>query len=274
MMLPRATCRPGRTVLLLLPLCFLSAGCHSTNQELLESELRARDRQLRELREQVNLLECHNEALQRQLTTVYQQGSFKLSPEQLAQVGCLHRITIGRGTGGYDQDHQLGDEALQVVIEPRDGADHVIKAPGTVTITALEISSEGIKTPFSAWTVSPEQLRKSWKSGFFTTGYVLVLPFQTSPHSPQVRVVVRFQTDDGRLFEADRDVRVMLRPEVLGAPPSPEAAPLPVPRKLDVPPPPDGGPVLPPLEQTGVWQAPSLAGAVQLGRPLEAVQGP
>jgi hypothetical protein len=272
MLLPRAAHRIGQSpFFLLIPLLLLSAGCRNSNQELLESELRARDRQVRELREQLGLSECHNEALQRQLTTVYQQGSFKLAPEQLAQIDSLHRITIGRGTGGYDQDHQLGDEALQVVLEPRDGADHVIKAPGTVSVTALEISSEGIKTPFSSWTVPPEQLRKSWRSGFFTTGYVLILPFQAPPHRTQVRVLVRFQTDDGRVFEADRDVRVALRPEMLS--PSPEAVPLPTPRKLDVPPP-DGGPALPPIEQTGVWQTPSLAGAVQLERPFVDGQGP
>jgi hypothetical protein len=290
MLPPRAARRAGRAApLVLVPLLlFAPAGCRHADQEILESELRARERDVRELRDEVGRLECHNEALQHELGTAYQQGAFKIAPEQAAVTFGLRRVTIGRGTGGYDQDRQLGDEALQVVVEPRDDQDHVIKAPGTLSVTALEVSPEGIKTAFSSWTIPPEQLRKAWKSGFFSTGYILVLPFQAPPHSEQVRVVVRLQTGDGRLFEADRDVRVVLRPEALhekppaggptppaGAPaaPPPEPVPLPPPRKLDAAPPP--GPALPapPVEQIGVWQVPSLEGAAQLGRPVVGEAG-
>jgi hypothetical protein len=281
-MLPSGVERwPGRgTFLVLLPLLCLG-GCRHGNQELLESELRTRDRNVRELREEVSRLEWHNEALQRELGATYQGGP-RLPPEVAAQAYGIRRVTLGRSTGGLDQDHQLGDEALQVVLEPRDGEDHVIKAPGTLSVVALEISPEGLKTPFSSWTVPPEQLRKSWHSGFFTTGYVLALPWQTPPHSTQVRVIARLQTDDGRQFEADRDVRVVLRPEILNEkmpvpvpviPSVPEpVTPLPLPRPLDMPPP-DVGPMLPSTSArvpVAGWQAPPLDGAVQLGRPSAA----
>jgi hypothetical protein len=273
----RAGCH--RTSALLLLAALLLPGCRH-NTELLESELRAREREARELREEVARLEFHNEALQRGLTTLGPDGC-KLPPEAAAQIFTLHRITLGRSTGGYDQDHQLGDEALQVVLEPRDGDDHVIKAPGTVHVTALEISPEGLKTPFSSWTVPPEQLRGAWKNGFFTTGYVLVLPWQKAPHCERVRVVARLETADGRLFETDRDVRVVLRPEILrerppeGLPAPPTVLPLPAPRPLNAPPL-EGGPLLP-TPGAGVraqpargWQPVSLEGAVQLHRPLPA----
>jgi hypothetical protein len=257
----------------------LLPGCRS-HTELLESELRAKERDLRELREEMGRLEGHNEALQRELATGYQ-GSWRLNPEVASHTSSLRRISLGRGTGGYDQDHQLGDEALQIVLEPRDSEDHVIKAPGTLYVTALEINTEGIKTPFASWTVPPDQLRKSWKSGFFTVGYVLVLPWQTPPHQEQVRVVVRLETPDGRQFETDRDVRVVLRPEILRErsplpfSPSP-VTPLPPPRKLDIPPQ-DPGPSLPTPatwvpNEPGTWQAPTLQGAAQLCRPV-ALEG-
>ena len=286
--------------LLLLPLLLLPAGCRNTGQQLLESELRARERDVRELKEELSKVECHNEALQRELGAIRQQtpATVVLSPEQAAQTYTLRRITLGRGTGGYDQDHQLGDDALQVVLEPRDGDDHVIKAPGTATLTALEISPEGLKTPFSSWVVSPEELRKSWRSGFFSTGYILVLPWQgPPPHTEQVRVIARFQTTDGRAFEAERDVRVVLRPEVLrerlppppeppapipgppaAGPPPPEPMPLPPPRTLD-PALPPGGPTLPapapaPVQPAANWQAAPLEGAIQLGRPAPLLPVP
>jgi hypothetical protein len=264
----RAGIRPGGGAvrLFLWSSLLLLSGCQHANQELLEAALRAREQEVRELREELARLNCHNESLQRQLSASWQHPG-QASPEQLAAVGTLRRLTLGRATGGYDLDQQLGDEALQVVLEPRDDADHIIKAPGTAFISALEISPEGLKTPFASWTVPPEQLRRSWRQGFFTTGYVLVLPFPAPPHTPQVRVIARLQTDDGRLFEAERDVRLVLRPEAVHEPPSPS---LPAPRPVE-PARPDRGPVLPPPpEPVGVWQPPSLQGAVRLCRPVAA----
>lgn len=236
---------------------------------MLESELRVRDQHLRELRTDVARLEVHNEALQRELAATQQGTVLKVAPELSAPIHSLRRISLGRSTGGYDQDRQLGDEALQVVIEPRDGEDQVVKAPGTVSVTALEVSPEGVKTPLSSWNVPAEELRRSWRSGFFTTGYVLILPFQKFPHSERVRVIARFETPDGRVFETDRDVRVVPRPDMLHDH-GPEPATLPLPRPLEPVPP--SGPNLPP--PTGVWQTPSLEGAVRMNRPQVAESGP
>jgi hypothetical protein len=265
---------------LLLPLLLLpAAGCRN-NSELVEAELAARERDVRELKEELQRLEWHNEALQKELS-VSQHDNPRLAPEHATQIFELRRIVLGRSTAGYDQDNHLGDDALQVALEPRDGADHVIKAPGTLSVTALEVSPEGIKTPFSSWTVLPEQLRDSWKTGFFSTGYVLVLPWQTPPHCEHVRVVARLQTPDGRLFETDRDIRVVLRPEMLKprlpapvapGPVGPEvpSEPLPAPRPANQPPsegPALSGAVFHGVEPAAHWQAPPLEGAVQLERP-------
>src|SRR5262249_30095006 len=135
---------------LVLSGCVL-AGCRNNNNELVESELRAQERIVREQREELARLQAHNDALQRDLGTTQQGTAYKLPPELAAQTCALKRIALGRGTCGYDTDGQLGDEAVQVILEPRDGADHTIKAPGTVTVSALEITAEGIKTPNSTW---------------------------------------------------------------------------------------------------------------------------
>ena len=55
----------------------------------------------------------------------------------------LKRITLGRSTGGRDNDRFPGDEVLEVVVEPRDESDHVTKAPGCLQIYALEVSPSG-----------------------------------------------------------------------------------------------------------------------------------
>jgi len=275
--------RPTRFAACLLPLALLAAAAGCRSNDLVESELRARERDVRELRDELHRLEFQNEALQRELGASRSAGAHPVLPEVAASSFGLKRLTLGRGTGGLDDDRVPGDEALQVVLEPRDGDDAVIKAPGSASISALQISPEGLKTPISSWNVTPDELRRAWRSGLFTTGYVLVLPWQAPPTGEQVRVVVQFKTADGRVFEADRDVRVRPAPPSVPGPPAPAVPPAPVPvvppageplpppRKLDLPPPPaqvqplPGGQVT--VERTATWEAPSLEGAVRLGRP-------
>src|SRR5207253_9733379 len=97
--------------------------------------------------------------------------------------------------------------------EPRDGDGHAIEAPGALHVEALEINTEGIKTPISSWDISPDRLRRIWRVGLLSSGYVIVLPWQHWPTSEKVRVVARFTLIDGRVFEADKDVTVRLTPQ-------------------------------------------------------------
>ena len=247
---------------LLVPLLFgslLLAGCRS--RELVENELRARDTQYREALEELSRSETRTQTLERELEALRQGGA--LTPEQAAQISGLRRIVLGRLTGGYDNDGLPGDEALQVVIEPRDISDHPVQTLGQAQVTALEVNLQGVKTPIDSWTVGAEQLRHSWKQGLLSTGYYLVLPWKVLPRSETVRVVVRFATADGRIYEADKDVRVRLVPGRVPPMPPPEMLPS------------EPGPVLvPALKQAypnvpvGQWYVPPLDSAVELGRPI------
>lgn len=258
-------------------------GCR--NCDLLESELRTRETELYHLRADLAYAEDQNEALVRELRTVRQNGSSKITPELASQTYSLRQIVLGRGTGGYDEDGRPGDEALQVVLEPRDPDGHTIKTPGSVHVEALQISPEGLKIPLSAWDLTPDQLRRTWRSGLISTGYFLVLPWKNWPTSEKVRVIVQFTLADGRVFETDKDVTVRVAPEnqrkpgpVIDAAPPALGPTLPVPRKLDVkestsakawwllPP---GEPDPPP--QPAAWRpkaGPSLIDSVQLERPV------
>ena len=181
---------------------------------------------------------------------------------------------LGRATGGYDYDGIPGDEVLQVIVDPRDGDDHTIKAPGRLQIFALEMTPQGLKTPLCMWDIPPEPLRQSWKQGLLSTGYTLILPWKTLPVMENVRIIVRFTTPDQRVFEADKDIKVRLVPgaaqkraEVMPEfcpVPLPEAAPFLVPtgkvtRSSFSPAPPQAD-----------WQpgsSGSTQGAVTIGRP-------
>lgn len=203
----------------LCPLAFvLASGCRSCDR--VERELRHRETQLRETREALDQCRMENECLQRQLHLTQESGSAKILPEQLGQTTTLKQINLGRMTGGYDTDRCPGDEALQVVLEPRDGDGHAIKSPGNLKVGVLEITPEGVKKPLSCWDVTPEQLRRSWKSGLLGNGYYLVLPWTNWPTTEKLRVVAQLTTADGRTFEADKDIKIRLIPAELRPAPS------------------------------------------------------
>ena len=258
---------------LALVLAWAPLGCRHNNS-LLENELRERDKQFREALDELGKAEHHTLAQQREIEALRRGAS--ITPEQAAQTFGLKRITFGRGTGGLDNDSLPGDEALQVILEPRDSDDHIIKAPGTLYVLAVEINPQGLKTPFSSWTVPPEQLRKSWKQGLLSTGYSVILPWKNFPQTENLRIVGRLITPDGRIYETDKDIKVHLVP---GAPHRPDGP-------LDCPIPPEAiEPFTVPTSHTdrrppngaapiSHWQPTPLDGAVQLGQPIPTPPAP
>jgi hypothetical protein len=211
--------------LMILGWMFLSAsGCRRA--DLVEAELRTRERELRETRDELNRSEFYNHALQSELGDLRKNGQpgctisqTPLTPERASQIYTLKEIVLGRQTGGYDDDNIPGDEALRVVLEPRDPDGQAIKAPGQLTVTALQISPEGLKIPLTTWQVSPEQLRRTWRNGLLSTGYYVVLPWKIWPTSSRLRVIAQFTLADGRVFEADKDVTIRLLPNLRGITP-------------------------------------------------------
>jgi hypothetical protein len=267
--------------------CTFVLGCRNNN-ELLENELRVRDNKYREALEEQRAAELRVEALQREVLAL-RQGNAPVTPEVAAQTFGLKRITLGRSTGGYDQDPLPGDDQLQVVVEPRDMDDHVIKSPGCLFIAAIEITPQGLKTPLCSWEIGDSELRRSWKQGLLSTGYTLNLPWKKLPTTEAMRVVVQLKTPDGRVYEADKDFKVRLvagaiqQRQELPFPPPPNAIPSPTiippgamplqevpnlqptsvsryaPRSTPIP---DATPT------TGIqWSAAPLTGAARLGRP-------
>jgi hypothetical protein len=226
-----------------MTLAACAAGCRS-NGEVVESQLRARESDVRELKEELGRCEFYNQALQSELRALHGEQPV---PDKAAVAYPVRSLSLGRQTGGHASEHGPGDDALQVMVEPRDPDNSPIKAPGSLLVQAVEVTPEGLKRPLSSWEVSPDQLRKSWRSGLFNTGYSLTLPWKVWPSTEKMRVVVVFRMPDGRVFEADKDFTVRLiplnqRPAVL--PPEP-ALPTPPP----TPPPTEETPVLPPPRQ-------------------------
>jgi hypothetical protein len=192
------------------------AGCRNSRSELVEAELRTRERELRETRGNLWRAEAVNEALE---NTLRAQQCNQPVMRPGGSIGAqVKDVQLGRGTGGIDEDKIPGDEGIQVVLVPRDIDQSPVKAPGTLKVTAVEISPEGLKTPLSTWDVSTLQLRRSWRSGLLSTGYHVVLPWQRLPTTEKLRIVATFLPLEGGAFEAEKDVTIKLLAEAVRGP--------------------------------------------------------
>jgi hypothetical protein len=205
----------------------LLSGCHS-NSDLVEAELRSRDKELHCLRDDATRLRFENEALLQELSAVRQKGGGAITPEQASQSYTLKQIVLARGTGGLDEDNQPGDEALQVVLEPKDGDGHTIKAPGSLQVEVQEVAPTGTKSPLSTWELNQDQLRRTWKNGFWSSGYYITLPWKNWPSWNKLRVTARLTMNDGRVYEADKDCLIKITPAVYRKPSAQATAETPV----------------------------------------------
>jgi hypothetical protein len=214
-------------------------GCRS-NCDQVEAELRARENDVHVLRAELSKAEFYNHAMQREVFALRGLPGHDGIVHKPTEPYPVRSIVLGRQTGGHPSDHG-GDDALQVMVEPRDPEDHAIKAPGALYVEALEVSTEGLKHSLSAWEVPPEQLRTSWQQGLFTTGYLVCLPWKNWPSTEKLRVVARLKLLDGRVFEADKDVTIRVAPghqRRTPAEPPPSITPAPAPTQPAPSPPP------------------------------------
>jgi hypothetical protein len=229
-----------------LALAVTAAGCRSCDR--VESELRVRERELRELKDELDRSRAYANGMQAELN-----ATAGLPPpvcgEPPVTAYPMRSLVLGRQTGGREDHSGSGDQVLQVVVEPHDAEDQAVKVPGSLVVQALEITPEGAKRPLSTWEIPGEQLRRSWHSGLLSTGYTVVLPWKRCPTTEKVRVVAQFKLPDGRVFEADKDVTIHLPPQgqqpMLPPEPVPVAQPeekiLPLPRRAE---PPASGPTI------------------------------
>lgn len=202
----------------------VSAACRPHKRyDLLEAELRQRERELAETRSALEQARHLNEAYARQTPCTHPTGATTAAPSSLP----LRQITLARGTGGIDEDGAPGDEALMVVVAPKDEDDAVVKVPGRVEVWLWEVTPSGQKEFLGSWSISPERLRPTWRQGWISSGYFLSLPWPRYPRYERLRIAVRFTALDGRVFETDRDIRI--KPVPTPVLPPPPGSPLPPP---------------------------------------------
>lgn len=220
----RTQARPWRVGLLFLGLGCSLLGCRANNAktDLLEAELRTREREIQEARaelEQLRLLAQNYGHLPHPTTPATPGSLLQMPPSPSVlnspeALGGMQSLTLGTGTGGRDDDGLPGDESLHVVLVPKDAQNQAIKAPGSATIQAFEITAQGLKVPIGRWEIPAAIMVRQWRSNLLSSGYALQLQWDRPPSTSKLRITARFTSLTGQPFEADKDVHVQPLPGI------------------------------------------------------------
>lgn len=184
----------------------LLVGCRSGRSDLIEAELRTKDRQLRELQAELERTRILNQALEQNFFP--SPASAPRGPGGSGSIPYVRGIELGTGTGGADEDRLPGDDVLILVVVPKDEDGHPVKVVGSLAVQIQEITPDGTKIPLHSWDVTSTQLRPLWSQGLFSSGFRVKLGLREPLRFEKLRVTAQFTLLDGRTLETDKDIRV------------------------------------------------------------------
>ncbi len=114
-------------------------------------------------------------------------------------------------TSGYNADGQPGDEGIMVSIEPRDAQGNLVTAIAPVSVAVLDPALQGPAARVARWDFNADQIAALVQSTRSTEGIQMAVTWPGAPpvHS-QLRLFVRYTTDDGRKLQADLPIEINL----------------------------------------------------------------
>lgn len=198
-------------------LCLAVCGCTApAGTERLEARLRDHGDRLVSLEQELDSTRSERDALRRQRDGLLRQigsptASPAIAPEQadlLVRIGGLKINTWL--TGGSNLDAGDGDDELVVLLQPHDNDGEPVKLPGKVQLELIDPALPGDARQLGTWTFSPAACRDHWHAGMLARGFRFHLPWQTEPTHPRLLLHARFETTDGRSFNADTLVNIAL----------------------------------------------------------------
>jgi len=192
----------------------LAVGCSSRGQmEVLESRLRTEEDSIAQLKSQLSASEtqlqaAHRESLDLKTQLAEKSGGTKV--EQFSALGQVQGIALNKLlTGGLDRDGSPGDELLSTVIVPTDADGNLVKVPGTLDVTVLDLSKPEGEQRVGHWEYGPKDAEGLWHQGFLGSGYLVRVPWQATPQSSTLLVHARLKTVDGRQFDTSQSIRIV-----------------------------------------------------------------
>lgn len=108
-------------------------------------------------------------------------------------------------TSCFDDNGDGLSDGIAVTAEPRDAAEKLVPAPGTVSVTVYDVVNPS--TPLSTWTIPPAQAEAHFRPTTRLRGLHVPLRWTTGrPTGDHVRVVVSITGPEGAILEADATV--------------------------------------------------------------------
>ena len=117
-------------------------------------------------------------------------------------------VTIKDGlTSGLNSDGIQGDDGLLIVVEPRNTDGQYVPLTGDIEVAALDSSQTGVAAEIARWEVDALEASRSLRNLPEDEGIYLELPWEGGPPaSVQLKLMVRYETSDGRVMEASQRV--------------------------------------------------------------------
>lgn len=249
------------------------AGCQ--NCELVETELRYQTERAENFERLLLLRDAEICTLKATVETFKPIGPTPVPtvtpPEEVQRMTGVSKVEIGPSSAGRDLDEDGIDDAISLIVIPRDQDNDPFKCPGEVTVVVTEATDSGALRPVAEGSVDQESLRRAWRTSLLSSGYEIIVPWSSAPTRDQLTAAVKWTTLDGRVFEATRAVTIRRVKTTAACPLPPEASPA----LLIRPHVPDAPPVRIPTERPVIVTSHkpvsnasvSSAGLVSLGKP-------
>lgn len=111
------------------------------------------------------------------------------------------RLSINpAASGSVDPDGDGRADGIALAIEPRDEAERLVWAGGTVTVTAFDAAAAAGSPPLATWSVAEPDAQARFRPTGRRRGLFLELPWQAGrPTGDHVRVAVHVTTPHGPL---------------------------------------------------------------------------
>jgi len=185
-------------------------GCRG-NVDLLEARLRSQEDLLS--RTQADLSQVRGELvasqsltgrLQRQLAEATQG---KLLPEQAAALFQIEGLHIDeRLTAITPLQNPKSPATLNVVVFPHDADHQAVKAPGNVELQLFGPNQQPGDEPIAHWNFGVAQVREHWHRGPIGQGFQFQVPCASARTDDQLLLRAKFETIDGRVYEAQKTI--------------------------------------------------------------------
>lgn len=132
--------------------------------------------------------------------------------ESAAESRSVRQVTLhSRLTGGRSFDGRPGDDGLAIFVEPRDARGRIVAAAAPVSIIVLDAGGSPDASRMARWNFTQEEVAKGYRRTSQGEGFHLEVRWPSErPSQGDLRLFVRYTTDDGRHLETEQPLRIAL----------------------------------------------------------------